>query len=1070
MSSSELFRFRSVRPVQNKQTGFSALSLSSTIKSPVQSYLLQLANGVSGLLGTFTWLESASDDLATASDEVSPAALVAMLPGDWTTQVASTAWTSLAQQLADTLASLALKVKSTAAAANNYGIPIIPISLTEDVEVVCRLILVQDCISTLASDQSVPQSQKQLQTATDVQVALSFRSVALPGAFFSSTPPVIARAPGVTDLEVVVDEWNRYIPGELANVVNVLPGETLASSSRHMEETVQSQSTTDQQTTTETTENSQTSTNTLSSTATSDASSNIGVHGQVETSGQYGPTNVKTNLGAQAQFSKSSANTTAVTTSVETVARAVKTVSETITQAQTSRTTIRDTSREKHSLQNTGANVIVGQYRWLSEIHRVQLVSYPNRLVVEFEIPEPGAWLRYALANQPQTPWDNPDPGAFAINANDARLAPDDPGKPDPTAMPLQPTDITPTIAAGLAARWQVQGLTSPPAPAVTLGNSYSITPASGAPVVFNDNSMSVPDGYIAQTWAVDAASAGGDDGAHSTNLRVAVGGYGVTFTVQGSSTFLFFSGNQTGISVGGKNAATGFTAPPAGAQTPVGSLPVGNINTGTIPIYATASFLPNGVGITLNVTIQCSQIPAVNDPNGNGQPYVSWQISTFNTLAAAYQSLFSAHNQERDARLQTQSGLLVVGPPALNLSRSVAELKRLAIQNLLGQPFLGYDLLTIGPTASTATIPNLGSGEPGLNPATAAASSPVIQFFEQAFEWENIVYICYPYFWGGHSRWVINATSASADPIFDQFLNAGSVRLVVPARPGFEQLVNFFLYTSCIWGGQNPPGPNDPGYLSVADEIQAIQVGATDGTPIYPPWEVVLPTTLLWAGTDPTTLPTNALATIGPPPQAPAGAALTVSSSVNPSVFGQSVTFEVSITSATGAAGVPTGQADFVIDGAQTADSPVTLNASGTATCAAISTLTVGAHTVSINYLGDGTFGSAIANLPTQTVNQGSVSVAVTSSANPSAVGTAVSFTAVVAGTAPAAGVPSGQVNFSVDGVQTADSPVTLDGTGTATSAANKTLTKAPHNVTVQYLGDDNFAAGSGALVQTVR
>jgi len=639
--------------------------------------------------------------------------------------------------------------------------------------------------------------------------------------------------------------------------------------------------------------------------------------------------------------------------------------------------------------------------------------------------------------------------------------------------MPLQPTDLTPTIAAGLAARWRVQGLTSPPPQMVTIGNSYSITPQSNAPQLFNDNSMTVPDGYVAQTWFLDVTSIGGDDAAHATNLRVAVGGYGATFIVKGTSTALLFSGNQSGTTVVQKNisGATGFDAPPLGDQPPApsGCLPVGDINTGTIPISINADFLANGCGVTLNVNIQCGQIPAVLDPNRNTQLYVTWQISTFNTIAAAYQNLLSAHNQEQDERLQDQSSPLVVGPPALNLSRSVAELKRLAIQNLLGQPFMGYDLLTIGPTNSSAPIPNLGSGEPGLDPSTTVASSPVVQFFEQAFEWENIVYICYPYFWGGHSRWVLNATSASADPIFDQFLNAGSARLVVPARPGFEQMVNFFLYTSCIWSGQSPPSPNDPGYLSVADEIQAIQVGATDGTAIYPPWEVVLPTTLLWAETDPTTLPTNPNATIGPPPQPPANVAVTIISSANPSVYGQPVTFTVSLTAAAGAGGaVPTGQVDFLVDGATTSDSPVNLNTSGGATCAAISTLTVGSHTVSINYLGDGTFGAVIANLPTQTVNQASASVAVTGNPNPVVHKKAVTFTATVTATSPATGTPTGQVDFLVDGTQTSDSPVPLNSTGAATSAAVTTLAKGTHTITVNYLGDPNFAAATGNLPET--
>jgi len=107
---------------------------------------------------------------------------------------------------------------------------------------------------------------------------------------------------------------------------------------------------------------------------------------------------------------------------------------------------------------------------------------------------------------------------------------------------------------------------------------------------------------------------------------------------------------------------------------------------------------------------------------------------------------------------------------------------------------------------------------------------------------------------------------SRNADPVFDQFLNAGSARVVVPARPGFENLVLFYLYTGQIWGGSQPPAPNDPDYLSVAQEIETLQRGPTEGLPVGPSWEVKLPTTLLWAGSAPRTLPVNPAPTIPKP------------------------------------------------------------------------------------------------------------------------------------------------------------------------------------------------------------
>lgn len=1061
MSSIELFRFRTVRHIQNKTTGFSALAPTLSAAKPRKSAPAPITPDgtinidIGTTLGTFGWLEQVSQQCAAASDDLTPAELTSLLPPDWLTQVATASWPALQQQLADLLAALATLVRDTAADPTGYGIPVIPVPIAQNIELVARIILVQDCITTLAADRALEPSQRRLQKADDIRVALTFRSVALPAELFSKTPPVLARAPGVTDLSVVKDEWNRYIPDQIANVINVLPGESFESGSRHLEKSVQSQSTTSVQSTTITTENSQTQSSTLSATSTSDASLNIGVHAQVETSGQYGPTNVQTNIGGQLQFSQSQSKSTTRTAAQEIVARSVKTVSETVTQAQTSRTTVKDTSHQQHKLQNTGQNVTVGIYRWLSVVHRVQLINYPNRFVVEFEIPEPGAWLRWALNNQPDMPWDNPDPGPFAVNRNDPRLSPSDPTNLDVGAPPLQPTDITPLTATGLAARWMVQGLTPPPPKSLTLGNSFSIAQQTTT-LVLNDNSLAVPNGYVAKTWTVDIASAGGDDNSHPSCLRVSVGGNGVTFTVAGTHTTYFVTGTQGTVQTQPLGQATSFQPGNITA-----GIPVGDINTGIIPVYVHGWFLASGAAITLNVTIHCEQDAAYLDPNSNGLPYVIWQQKTFDQISAAYSALLSAHNQERDSRAQTKTGPLVVGPPQLNLARAVAELKRLAIQNLLGQTFTGFSLLSI----------DKPSGEPSLDPKGTVASSPVIQFFEQAFEWENIVYICYPYFWGDKTRWIINATGASADPIFDQFLNAGSARLVVPARPGFEQVVNFYLYTSCIWSGKNPPSPNDPGYLSVADEIQALQVGATDGTPVGDPWEITLPTTLLWAGTDPATLPKNANASIGSPPAQPStGAALSANASVagspSPAVFGQPTTFTASISAAAGGA-IPTGQVTFLVDGQLTADSPVALDANGKATSAPIATLKVGSHSVIVTYPGDGNFSAATGTFQ-QVVNQASSSVALTSSANPTPRTQAINLSAAVTAVAPGAGTPTGQVSFLVDGTPTADSPLNLDATGKASSAA-VTLRRGSRTVRAEYSGDGTFAASADSLTQRV-
>src|SRR5207253_9689064 len=78
------------------------------------------------------------------------------------------------------------------------------------------------------------------------------------------------------------------------------------------------------------------------------------------------------------------------------------------------------------------------------------------------------------------------------------------------------------------------------------------------------------------------------------------------------------------------------------------------------------------------------------------------------------------------------------------------------------------------------------------------------------------------------------------------------------------------------------------------------------------------------------------------------------VSSSLNPSVFGQSVSFTATVTPQSGS-GTPTGTIQFVIDGSNFGN-PVVLSG-GSATSAASSSLSATAHIITGVYSGDDGF-----------------------------------------------------------------------------------------------------------------
>jgi hypothetical protein len=183
-----------------------------------------------------------------------------------------------------------------------------------------------------------------------------------------------------------------------------------------------------------------------------------------------------------------------------------------------------------------------------------------------------------------------------------------------------------------------------------------------------------------------------------------------------------------------------------------------------------------------------------------------------------------------------------------------------------------------------------------------------------------------------------------------------------------------------------------------------------------------------------------------------------TVKSSLNPSLFGQSVTFTATVTS-TGSA--PTGTVTFK-DGATTLGTGTLSSGKATFTT---KTLAVGSHSITATYGGSSSFSGSTSPVLTQTVNKAKSSTLLVSSLNPSTFGASVTFTATVT-TSPVA-TPTGTVTFK-------DGTTTL-GTGTLSSGkaafTTTTLAVGSHSITAAYGGSSSFSGStsSPALTQTV-
>ncbi|EOD66599.1 hypothetical protein [Amycolatopsis vancoresmycina] len=212
-----------------------------------------------------------------------------------------------------------------------------------------------------------------------------------------------------------------------------------------------------------------------------------------------------------------------------------------------------------------------------------------------------------------------------------------------------------------------------------------------------------------------------------------------------------------------------------------------------------------------------------------------AWQQKVHATITQAFLAKQQAYEQAL-SQARAAAGTVISGRnPDFNQRLVANELRRQCVTMITGQQFDGFGALQLTPE---------GYAQPDL--ARTDKQMPYVRFFEQAFEWEHLVYFSYPYFWGWKPGWKNRMLLDDTDPTFADFLRAGAARVVFPVRPGFEAAVVHYLETGEIWNGGAPPDISGSLYLPIVTEIQE-QTGAPQGeVAVGDPWLVHLPTTLV--------------------------------------------------------------------------------------------------------------------------------------------------------------------------------------------------------------------------------
>ncbi|ATL69329.1 hypothetical protein [Nocardia terpenica] len=629
---------------------------------------------------------------------------------------------------------------------------------------------------------------------------------------------------GVGDLLVVKQQLIRYEPGDVAKIENILRGEKRSKINRH-------DLTTDTTTITETSKVTETTTSLdvterfeLKSEVSNVIKEDLAVNAGLSVSAKYGVVEVNANANVAYGLSKEQSTKTASDHAKDVTTRAATKVTETIRREEIARTIEKLIEREENTFDNTtGQTNVSGVYQWVNKVYRAQVFNYGKRLLFDVTVPEPAAFVLDALGAQTATQSPIP-PEPFDLVRKSLvdfwrpitppDLGPDGTLKPGLLTRPVTPDDLDPDPKGGLyygifMGKYGAAGVNAPPEPTTTVSKGLSATQDDKHRLVASDD-LTIPQGYQANEIQV-------------------TGG----FVVQDGDTI---DGNEILLVTVGKKV---FQARGKGDLDPgVISMSYANASIdeqGTIPI-AVETFEARDFAVTVDVT--CKRTDAWLD---------QWRMDTFTALLNAHADLVGKYEDKVKAQQIKTAGTVALGDnPTLNRLIERAELKKSCLALLSGTDLYaaGFDDIAVetsGPLFPRPNIPPLANAK-----VTGGDQEAFIRFFEQVFEWEHMQYLFYPYYWGRSKTWYDKAIADNPDPLFAEFLKSGAARVVIPVRPQLEGDLRYFLMTGQIWGGGAMPEITDGDYLPITREIQDRDDAPGTETPQGPPWEVVLPTTLV--------------------------------------------------------------------------------------------------------------------------------------------------------------------------------------------------------------------------------
>jgi hypothetical protein len=256
-----------------------------------------------------------------------------------------------------------------------------------------------------------------------------------------------------------------------------------------------------------------------------------------------------------------------------------------------------------------------------------------------------------------------------------------------------------------------------------------------------------------------------------------------------------------------------------------------------TVPIGTSVGTLEVGLyldqmqGGIATLRVKCEILPA---------RWAEWQNAVYQVLAEANQRDWDAYEAARKSKETTAALQQQYFAAAAKRSIEAAELKRSAIAMISESNFEDSGAIEFLSSGRFADYPLIRFGAARKKGAEA-------RFFEEAFEWDEMTYLYYPYYWARRAVWWELLSETDPDTLFEAFLRAGAARVNVAVRPGFEAAVLYYMATGDVWFGGPPPVIGDPLYVALIDEIVAGKGLSLDNPkPVGEPWTYTMPTSFV--------------------------------------------------------------------------------------------------------------------------------------------------------------------------------------------------------------------------------